>query len=115
VGKVIVIPAPEGPPGPATAAAPRAGDARSPALSVPTAAQAGAPAQPAPTRPAPSPAAPVSAGRKHIVKPGDTLSSIAARTLGSRAKWSAIFEANRDKLASPDALEVGMELVIPAP
>lgn len=94
-GKEIVIPplAPQAAPPPATAAAPREG--APPALALPAGRTA-------------------SAGqRTHVVEAGETLSSIAEKTLGSRAKWKAIFEANKEKLASPDALELGMELTIP--
>ncbi len=50
---------------------------------------------------------------KHRVREGETLSSIAQRYLGSRDRYREIYQANRDRLASPDRLIVGMELVIP--
>jgi nucleoid-associated protein YgaU len=54
-----------------------------------------------------------SAVRTYTVKSGDTLSEISQELYGKSAKWRDIFEANKTKLASPDVLVVGMELVIP--
>ncbi|NNJ26881.1 hypothetical protein LzC2_29760 [Planctomycetes bacterium LzC2] len=51
--------------------------------------------------------------RTYVVAPGDTLSGIAEKALGSHRKYHAIYDANRDVLASPDALKVGMTLRIP--
>ena len=51
--------------------------------------------------------------RVYIVKPGDTLSSIAAHFLGDARLWSIIFEANRDKISNPNLIRPGMQLVIP--
>jgi LysM repeat protein len=44
------------------------------------------------------------------VRPGDTLSKIAARTW-----WQAIWEANREQVANPDLIFPGQTLVIPNP
>ncbi len=53
-------------------------------------------------------------GRNTItVQPSDTLSGLAARHLGSSRKWQVLFEANRDKIESPEALRVGTVLVLP--
>jgi nucleoid-associated protein YgaU len=60
--------------------------------------------------PAPSDAAP----RSYTVQAGDTLSKIAKQFYGSANEYPKIFEANRDKLANPDKIQVGQELVIPA-
>ncbi|MBY8887041.1 LysM peptidoglycan-binding domain-containing protein [Streptomyces sp. PTM05] len=56
----------------------------------------------------------------YTVQPGDTLSSIAARELGSGARWQEIFALNEDRvqpdggtLVSPEALRVGWTLLIP--
>lgn len=49
----------------------------------------------------------------HTVERGDTLGKIAKHWYGNAKKYTDIFEANRDKLANPDAIEVGQELVIP--
>lgn len=48
---------------------------------------------------------------KYIVKQGDSLGSIAEAVYGDRNAWVTI--ANANNLASPDLIEVGMELVIP--
>ncbi|OEU67207.1 MAG: hypothetical protein BBJ57_10915 [Desulfobacterales bacterium PC51MH44] len=48
----------------------------------------------------------------YITKPGDTLSKIAAKTLGSASKWRLLAEVNR--LANPNRLKVGQKLQIPA-
>ncbi|QDT18186.1 LysM peptidoglycan-binding domain-containing protein [Alienimonas californiensis] len=57
----------------------------------------------------PAPAAP----QTYTVAPGDTLTDIAERTLGSHRKYHTLYEANRDVLEHPDALRVGMTLRIP--
>lgn len=44
----------------------------------------------------------------------DTLSDIAARHLGRASRWIQIYEMNRDKLATPNQLKIGTELVLPA-
>lgn len=51
----------------------------------------------------------------YVVRPGDTLNSIARRTYGNPALWERIFDANRDLLRSPDDLRVGQELRLPPP
>jgi hypothetical protein len=55
----------------------------------------------------------VAGDRVHTVRPGETLGEISRQYLGSAAQWQRIFEANRDRLANPDRIQVGMELVIP--
>jgi len=52
--------------------------------------------------------------RSYKVQSGDTLSKIAKEFYGSASSYPKIFEANRDKLESPDKIQVGQELVIPA-
>jgi nucleoid-associated protein YgaU len=52
-------------------------------------------------------------GGVYRVESGDMLGKIAKKVYGSASKWRVIYEANRDVLASPDALEVGMALRIP--
>jgi len=56
-----------------------------------------------------------SSGRIYVVKDGDNLTRIARSQLndGSHEAAMKIFEANRDKLKSPDLLQVGMKLHIP--
>lgn len=51
--------------------------------------------------------------RIHRVQRGDTLSSLAARYLGSSERFWELFTANRDRLQNPDLLPVGLELRIP--
>lgn len=58
------------------------------------------------------PAAP--AGRKHVVKEGETLERIADRYYGDPTRWRAIFEANRSRLPLDGGLPAGLELEIPA-
>jgi nucleoid-associated protein YgaU len=65
----------------------------------------------APPAEAPAPSA---APRSYTVQAGDTLSKIAKQFYGSANEYPKIFEANRDKLANPDKIQVGQELVIPA-
>ncbi|WP_127506939.1 LysM peptidoglycan-binding domain-containing protein [Paenibacillus humicus] len=51
----------------------------------------------------------------YTVKSGDTLSKIAARTLGSADKWRAIYDKNKAVIgANPNALKPGMKLVLPS-
>ena len=57
--------------------------------------------------------APVEPPATYTVQPGDTLSEIATRFLGSSKRYYEIFEANQDLLATPDALKIGMVLAIP--
>ena len=47
------------------------------------------------------------------VRSGDTLSSIADQFYGDPAKFTIIFEANRDQLTNPNVIIVGQELRIP--
>jgi nucleoid-associated protein YgaU len=44
----------------------------------------------------------------------DTLSNIAGRHLGRASRWTEVFELNRDKLASPNQVKIGLELALPA-
>src|SRR3954447_7588710 len=66
----------------------------------------------------PQPQAAASAGgsgssRTYTVKAGDTLSKIAKEIYGNANEYNRIFEANQDKLQSPDKIQVGQQLVIP--
>ncbi|MEM8873311.1 MAG: LysM domain-containing protein [Planctomycetota bacterium] len=49
----------------------------------------------------------------HVIKPGETLSDIALQHYGKSYLWRDIYEANRDKLESPNRLKVGVVLTIP--
>lgn len=55
----------------------------------------------------------IGAGRTHVIRPGDTLSGLASRYLGSSARFREIYEANRDQLRSADDVREGMTLRIP--
>jgi nucleoid-associated protein YgaU len=51
----------------------------------------------------------------YVVKPGDTLSGIAAsEQLYAGSGWETIFEANRDIISDPDLIHPGQVLRIPA-
>ena len=51
----------------------------------------------------------------YTVKKGDTLEKISVKCYKTRTKYHKIFEANRDKLSTPEtSLKVGWKLVIPA-
>ena len=47
------------------------------------------------------------------VKPGDTLSAIARDQLGNMRRWPEIWEANRGRIADPNLIDIGWELVLP--
>jgi Tfp pilus assembly protein FimV len=49
----------------------------------------------------------------YTVRPGDTLSSIAARLLGSERYWPELWWANK-KITNPDEISVGQVLTLPA-
>jgi nucleoid-associated protein YgaU len=51
--------------------------------------------------------------RCHIVHEGDTLFTLAQDYYRDRNKADYLFQANRNRLASPDSLEPGTVLVIP--
>jgi len=50
----------------------------------------------------------------YVAESGDTLFKIAAKLLGSGHRWRELLELNKDKLAEPEDLKVGMELRVPA-
>lgn len=52
-------------------------------------------------------------GSYYRVKPGDSLSLIAQRTLGSAKKWPQLYAANRDRVANPAFIRAGQTLVLP--
>lgn len=49
----------------------------------------------------------------HFVVQGDNLTKLAERYYGDRDYARAIFEANRDKMRSPDHIRIGVRLIIP--
>jgi len=56
---------------------------------------------------------PTGEGRTYVVQPGDTLGSISRKFYGTSARYMDIYNANRDSLASPNAVTVGQTLIIP--
>lgn len=53
-------------------------------------------------------------GNGYTVVAGDSLWKIAAKTLGSGAKWEAIYNANKDIIKDANLIYVGQVLYIPA-
>ena len=53
------------------------------------------------------------AARTYTVQPGDSLSKISKEFYGNANEYMKIFEANKDKLADPDKIRAGMDLLIP--
>lgn len=50
---------------------------------------------------------------EYVVQYGDTLSEISEKFLGSQTRYKEIYEANKDRMASPDRLRVGKAIRIP--
>jgi nucleoid-associated protein YgaU len=50
----------------------------------------------------------------YTIRPGDTLSAIAARAYGSAADWPAIWWANRRQVPDPDMISTGQRLALPS-
>jgi LysM repeat protein len=50
----------------------------------------------------------------YTVRPGDSLSAIAAHAYGSGADWPAVWWANRHQVANPDVITAGQRLRLPA-
>jgi LysM repeat protein len=49
----------------------------------------------------------------YTIRPGDTLSQLAARAYGSAADWPAIWWANRRQVPNPDQITTGQRLALP--
>ena len=58
-------------------------------------------------------ASPTPGGQSYVVRRGDTLAKISIRFYGTSSRYLDIYEANRDRLASPSSIEVGQTLMIP--
>ncbi len=56
---------------------------------------------------------PVGSGRTYVVQRGDTLGTISARFYGTSRRYMEIYNANRDRLSSPNSVTVGQTLIIP--
>jgi nucleoid-associated protein YgaU len=54
-------------------------------------------------------------GKVHVVRAGESLSSIARDELGDVALWEAIYRANRDRIKDPARIYPGQTLTIPEP
>jgi nucleoid-associated protein YgaU len=54
----------------------------------------------------------VDAGQYTVVK-GDSLWKISVKVYGDGYAWSKVWEANRDQIANPDLIEIGMVLKMP--
>lgn len=52
-------------------------------------------------------------GRFYTVQSGDSLAYIALQFYGTTNSYLAIFEANRDKISSPEKIQIGQKLLIP--
>ncbi|HEX3730080.1 MAG TPA: LysM peptidoglycan-binding domain-containing protein [Opitutaceae bacterium] len=68
--------------------------------------------QAAPALPPPE-AEPAAEPRVYVVQDGDTLTRISLRVYGAVSRWREIYEANRDVLASENALQPGQTLKVP--
>ncbi|BAM04307.1 LysM peptidoglycan-binding domain-containing protein [Phycisphaera mikurensis] len=91
------------------------GVAAAPPPPAPAAAAVVLPPPPAPElRAAPTPAETAAAEVRVEVRPGDSLSRLAARHLDDARRFEELYEANRDVLSSPDAVQAGMTLRLPA-
>ncbi|MCM8776884.1 MAG: LysM peptidoglycan-binding domain-containing protein [Candidatus Omnitrophica bacterium] len=51
--------------------------------------------------------------KTHIVKNGETLSTIASKYYKDSSRWKDIYNANRNILKNPDVITPGLKLVIP--
>jgi nucleoid-associated protein YgaU len=47
------------------------------------------------------------------VQPGDSLTAIAQRMLGSARRWPELYAANRDQIANPAKIRAGQVLALP--
>jgi len=52
-------------------------------------------------------------GRVHVVRPNETLYSLALMYYGDAGRWRQIWAANRRRLKNPKDIPVGMKLIIP--
>jgi nucleoid-associated protein YgaU len=60
-----------------------------------------------------APGAVAAASGLHEVRPGESLSTIAAELLGDAALWPALYRANRDQIRDPALVYPGQQLEIP--
>jgi nucleoid-associated protein YgaU len=69
------------------------------------------PAKPADGSPASVPAVRYTT---YTVQPGESLSKVAAKFMGSGTKWRELYELNKDVISNPDNLKAGTVLKVPA-
>ncbi len=50
---------------------------------------------------------------EYVIQAGDNLSRISQQFYGTSSRWNEIYEANTDRLASPNDLTVGETIIIP--
>lgn len=66
------------------------------------------------TRPrARTPARPLARAEVYTVQPGDSLAAISYRFYGDTMQYTVIYDANRDRITTPDKIRVGQQLTIP--
>jgi nucleoid-associated protein YgaU len=65
-------------------------------------------------RKAESSAANASKTKAYTVRNGDTMSKIAARVMGSSARWHELYELNRDVIKDPHAVKPGTVIKVPS-
>ncbi len=51
--------------------------------------------------------------KTYVIQPGDTLAKIAQAMYGDASRWKEIYQANKDVIANPDVIQVGVTLTIP--
>lgn len=68
--------------------------------------------EPADSAPPPTTAPPRSVAITHVIADGDTLEALAEKHLGSRLRWTEIYNANPEILDDPEVLPVGVTIVI---
>lgn len=51
---------------------------------------------------------------EYVIQAGDSLSKISQKFFGTSARWDDIYQANTDRLESPDDLHVGEAILIPS-
>lgn len=59
------------------------------------------------------PASPAAKQITYVIRPGDCLSEIAQRLLGSAGRWPALYELNRQVISDPDDIPEGAVIKIP--
>ncbi|HEX3304405.1 MAG TPA: LysM peptidoglycan-binding domain-containing protein, partial [Thermomicrobiales bacterium] len=59
------------------------------------------------------PSASAQAPRLYVIRPGDTLRTLAQRFYGDQALWPVLFEANRRRLQQAEDIQVGTQIIVP--